>query len=186
MAYVDSVLLRLTEWGCHRFQMLTGATNVWLAVQLTNISIIAYFVWAAGVFLRSGVTGRVAIGVFCAGLLYVLTQTVFKVPIDQYEKAAYQRVAKGLRNPRRLRDAPLRIAFLTFSFILWLPAALVYAVPNLQQHLRLAMLSYLLVILTTILLYVLACDPLPPCPGRVREWIKGFARPRAEVEPEAP
>jgi hypothetical protein len=186
MPYVDSVLLRLTEWACHRFQLLTGATNVWVAVQLTNVSIIAYFAWAGGVFLRSGVGVRVAIAVFCGGLLYILTQTVFKVPIDLYEKAAYQRVVKGHRNPRRLRDAPLRIAFLTFSFILWAPAALVYAVPNLRPHLRLALLSYLLVLLTTVLLYVLACDPLPPCPGKVREWIRGAARARAAAAPEAP
>jgi hypothetical protein len=30
-------------------------------------------------------------------------QTVFSVPIEAYETAAYERVAKGFRNPRRIR-----------------------------------------------------------------------------------
>ena len=28
-----------------------------------------------------------------------------------------------------------------------------------------------LIILTTIVLYLLACDPLPPCRGLVKEWL---------------
>ena len=46
MTYIDSAILNLTERCCRRFQVLTGRTNVWLAVQLTNLSIIVYFVWA--------------------------------------------------------------------------------------------------------------------------------------------
>jgi hypothetical protein len=181
MTYVDSALLRLTESVCRRLQLLTGATNVWLAVQLTNVSIIGYFVWAGAYFLRSSLVARVVIAVFCGGLLYVLTQTVFKVPIDLYEKAAYQRAAKGVRNPRRLRDAPLRIAFLTLSLVLWYPVGFVY----LTLQLRIVLLGYVLVVLTTVILYVLACDPLPPCPGKLREWLRGLVRTRLAA-PEAP
>jgi hypothetical protein len=39
---------------------------------------------------------------------------------------------------------------------------------------RFILLTAALVILTTIVLYVLACDPLPPCVGKVREWIRGL------------
>ena len=46
MTYLDTLLLDLVERSCRGFQRLTGRTNVWLAVQLTNISIIVYFVWA--------------------------------------------------------------------------------------------------------------------------------------------
>lgn len=31
--------------------------------------------------------------------------------------------------------------------------------------------GYGLTVLTTVVLYLLACDPLPPCQGRVWEWI---------------
>ena len=53
MFSVDSALLDLTEWLCRRFQVLTGRTNVWLAFQLTNFSIVVFFVWA-GMHLRIG------------------------------------------------------------------------------------------------------------------------------------
>lgn len=169
MTYIDSTILNLTEWFCRKFQVLTGKTNVWLAVQLTNLSIVVYFVWASIYSWGSEVVLRVLIGLFCAGLLYGLTQTIFKVPIEAYENNAYRRVAKGFRNPRRVRDALLRISFLTLSLLLWYPIIFVY----MTLHSSAFILTYSLIVLTTILLYVLACDPLPPCPGKLKHWIRG-------------
>ena len=92
MMAIDSVLLNLTERSCRAFQKLTGKTNVWLAVQLTNLSIVMYFVWAALWTSIIGIALQVLAGLFGAALLYVLTQTVFKVSIEAYETAAYRRV----------------------------------------------------------------------------------------------
>src|SRR5262245_49471424 len=172
MTYIDSAMLNVTEWCCRQFQLLTGRTNVWLAFQLTNLSIIVYFVWAGAYFWRSDPTLQIFMFVFCSSLLYVLTQTIFREPIEAYESSAYQRVAKGLRNPRRVRDALLRIPFLTLSVILLYPTYLVY----LKLRVHIALLSYSLIVLTTIVLYLLACDPLPPCAGKVSEWLRGSAR----------
>jgi hypothetical protein len=190
MLSVDAAILDLTEWCCRRFQMLTGRTNVWLAIQLTNLSIIIYFVWAGVYFLDSEIEARIGITVFCGALLYALTQTVFKVPIETYETNAYTRVAKGLRNPRRVRDALLRISFLTLAVLLFGPVVFVYmhrrelpeALANLMQ---VATLSYSLVVFTTVVLYLLACDPLPPCTGKLRIWIRG-ATPARVPSPETP
>jgi hypothetical protein len=177
MNYVDAALLNLAEYCSHRFQLLTGRTNVWLALQLTNLNIVFYFVWALAYFWNRGLVLRIVVGLFCAGLLYVMTQTIFKVSIEAYEQSAYQRVAKGYRNPRRIRDAPLRISFLTLTIVLGYPLYLAYAVLNK----RIALLMYLLIVLTTIVLYLLACDPLPPCTGKVTEWLRGLAgRPVAQ------
>ncbi len=171
MTYIDSAILNLTERLCRRFQLLTGRTNVWLALQLTNLSIIVYFVWAGVYSWSSEVAPRLLIAVFCGGLLYMLTQTVFKVPIEAYEKEAYRRVEKGFRNPRRVRDALLRISFLTLSLALWYPILFVY----LTLRMRAVLLSYCLIVLTTIVLYLLACDPLPPCAGKLKAWVRGLA-----------
>lgn len=179
MDHVDAALLNLTERLCRRFQLLTGRTNVWLALQLTNLSIIVYFVWAGIYSLRSDPFLRVALPIFCGILLYVLIQTVFKVPIEVYEAEAYRRVAKGVRNPRRLRDAPLRISFLTLSLLLGFPVIFVYG--NLRLYL--IPLGYSLIVLTTVVLYLLGCDPLPPCAGKVREWLFRSA-PSAAAAPE--
>jgi hypothetical protein len=180
MTYIDAGILDLTEWFARKFQLLTGRTNVWLALQLTNVSIVVYFVLAGMSFWRSDVTARVLLGVFCSGLLYLLSQTIFKVPIEAYENAAYRRVSKGLRNPRRLRDAMLRILFLTLCVVLLYPILFVYV----NLRLNVFLLTYSLLVLTTVVLYLLACDPLPPCPGKLRAWVRGLAAGRATASPD--
>jgi hypothetical protein len=186
MNYVDAALLNLAEYFSHRFQLLTGRTNVWLALQLTNLNIVFYFVWAFTYFWNRGLVLRIVIGLFCIGLLYIMTQTIFKVSIEAYEQSAYQRVAKGYRNPRRIRDAPLRISFLTLTIVLGYPLFLLLGHPEILANQRLsprvAMLMYLLIVLTTAVLYLLACDPLPPCTGKVTEWLRGLAGRRVAAE----
>jgi hypothetical protein len=174
MNHIDEFVLDVTEWACRKFQLLTGRTNVWLAVQLTNLSIIVYFVWAGLYFWNAELWLRILVGLFCGGVFYALTQTIFKVSIEEYEANAYRRVAKGFRNPRRVRDAQLRMSFMTLAVLLWYPVALVYF----NLRVRIVLLSYFLVVLTTVLLYLLACDPLPPCAGRVKDWLRGLARSR--------
>ena len=175
MTFIDSAIVDWTEVLCRRFQVLTGRTNVWLAIQLTNLSIVVYFVWAAALYMwSSSLVLRVFMTLFCSGVFLVLTRTFFKVPIEASENDAYRRVEKGLRNPRRVRDAQLRISFLTLSILLGPPALFVVA----TLRLNLVLTAYLLIVLTTVVLYVLACDPLPPCTGKVREWARGFARSR--------
>ena len=172
MTYVDAALLNLTEYLCHRFQCWTGQTNVWLAFQLTNLSIVVYFIWVARLYLLTGdVALRAFVALFGGAVFLVLTRTIFKVSIEAAEAAAYRRVAKGLRNPRRVRDAQLRIAFLTISLVLCYPLWLAY----IALHLRFAVLTEALAALTTTVLYVLACDPLPPCESKVRAWLRALA-----------
>jgi hypothetical protein len=171
MESVDAAVVHLTQWCCRRFQLLTGRTNVWLAVQLTNLSIIVYFVWAGMYFWRSDAGVRLALALFCAALLYVLTQTILRVPIEAYENDAYRRVAKGLGNPRRLQDARLRISFLTLSVVLLYPILFAY----MKLRVPMALLTYSLIVLTTVVLYLLACDPLPPSAGKLAAWLRGAA-----------
>jgi hypothetical protein len=103
-------------------------------------------------------------------VFFVLTRTVFRTSIEAAETAAYQRVAKGLRNPRRIRDVQLRIAFFTLSIVLSYPLWLAYV----TLRVRFVLLTDALIILTTMILYVLACDPLPPCASRVRAWLRAM------------
>src|ERR1041385_8646929 len=171
MIVIDDAILNVTEWLCRRFQLLTGRTNVWLAFQLTNLSIVVYFVWAAmSVWVSRHTAVRTLITLFCGALFWVLTQTILRVPIEVHESSAYRRVAKGFRNPRRVRDQLLRIPFLTLSIVLLYPVVFLYA----NMHMTLVIVGYSLVLLTTSILYLLACDPLPPCAGRVREWLQAL------------
>ena len=180
MTYVDSAVLNVTERMCRRFQTWTGRSNVWLAFQLTNLSIVIYFIWAASLYYVSGdFVQRIFVALFCSGVFFALTRTIFKVSIETSETAAYQRVARGLRNPRRIRDAQLRIAFLTLSGVLSYPLWFAYII--LRQ--RFVLLTGMLILLTTVILYILACDPLPPCAGKVKDWFRGMARARTRSSP---
>jgi hypothetical protein len=182
MTYVDSVILNLIERMCRRFQVWTGRTNVWLAFQLTNLSIVIYFVWAAVLYWVSGnVVLRAFVALFCGGVFFMLTRTLFKTSIELAEIEAYRRLAKGLRNPRRIRDAQLRIAFLTLSIVLSYPLWLAYV----TLRLRFVLLTEALIILTTVVLYLLACDPLPPSAHKVRAWVRGMAPVRDATAPSS-
>lgn len=180
MTYIDTVLLNLAEACCRSFQRLTGRTNVWLAVQLTNLSIVMYFLWAALYFwISNDLSIRVFVVLFCGSLLYLLTQTVFKDSVETAESNAYRRVAKGLRNPRRLRDAVLRVSFLFMCFALCYPALVLYV----TFRVHFVLLPYSLVVLTTVVLYLLACDPLPPCASKLKAW---FQKPAMAEVPDTP
>ena len=167
MTYVDTAILDLTEWLCRRFQMWTGRTNVWLAFHLTNLSIVLYFVWAGALYWRTGLLAvRVFVALFCGGVFFMLPRTLFRTSIDAADAQAYRRVAQGLRNPRRLRDAQLRIAFLTLSIVLVMPLWFSYTI----LRVRFMLYAEALVLLMTAVLYILACDPLPPCEKKVWLW----------------
>jgi hypothetical protein len=184
MTYVDAAVLDLTERFCRRFQMWTGRTNVWLAFQFTNLSIVVYFIWVVGLYVVSGsLFFRVFVALFSGAVFFLLTLSIFRVSVDASEAEAYQRVAKGRRNPRRLQDAQLRIAFLTLSVVLAYPLWFAYV----TLHLRFLLLTEPLLVLTTVVLYVLACDPLPPGMGKVAAWIRRMAGARAvAVSPPLP
>jgi len=181
MTYIDSAVLSLTERICRRFQTWTGRSNVWVAFQLTNLSIVVYFIWVTRLYFLSGdVLLRAFVALFCGGVFFVLTRTIFKASVEFAETEAYRRVARGLRNPRRIRDAQLRIAFLTLSIMLWYPLWLVFV----HLHVSFALFTEALILLTTVVLYVLACDPLPPCAGRVKDWFRRLAPARsAKAQP---
>jgi hypothetical protein len=182
MTYVDSALLDLTEAMCRRFQMWTGRTNVWLAFHLTNLSIVVYFMWVASLYWLSGdLVLRVFVALFSGGVFFLLTRTIFQASIDTSETQAYRRVARGLRNPRRLRDAQLRIAFLTLAVVLAYPLWFAY----LTLRLHFVLLMEALVVLTAAVLYLLACDPLPPCAGKAWVWLRGLTAGRTAREAPA-
>jgi hypothetical protein len=182
MNYVDGAFLDLAEWACRRFQVWTGRTNVWLAFHLTNLTIVLYFTWVTALYWVSAIPAlRVFVALFCGGVFVILTKTIFRVSLDASEAQAYRRLTKGLRNPRRIRDVQLRIAFLTISIVLTLPLWLAYTFLGM----RVMLATELLAVLTTVLLYILACDPLPPCEGKLRERLRGLSAMRAHTSASA-
>ena len=127
------------------------------------------------------------LALFCSGLLYILTQTIFKESIEAYETSAFQRLSKGYRNPRRIRDLSLRISFLTLAIVFLYPVILIYRyqhlpVVYLHVSIQLVLLTYSLIVLTTLVLYLLACDPLPPGPAKLMVWIRNLVPSRLAAQ----
>ena len=172
LIWLDSLVLNTVQRLCHLWQRLTGRTNVWVAVQLTTLSIAVYFVWAVVEISASPWPARLGLGTFCAVLLYVLTKTVLRVPIEALEAAAYRRVQNGYANPRRAKDVFLRLPFLTLTGLLLYPSLVLY------RQLGIRPFGYSLIALTTAILYLLACDPLPPGGSKVHAWWRQVATTR--------
>src|SRR5215510_8621314 len=102
--FFDEIVLNFTERICHRIQIWTGRTNVWLAFQLTNLSIVLYFIWVVDLYrLSADAVVRVFVALVAGVVFFVLTRTIFRTSFESAELEAYRRAAKGLRNPRRIR-----------------------------------------------------------------------------------
>jgi hypothetical protein len=62
--------------------------------------------------------------------------------------------------------------------MLFFPVLFVYRYPQVLAVLNLGVSSFIiahgLTVLTTVVLYLLACDPLPPCEGKIRDWLRSL------------
>ena len=81
--------------------------------------------------------------------------------------------------------------FLTFALMLVAMApSLVVAPPSLKAYMALhwnvAVLGISLIFLTIVVLYLLACDPLPPCPGKIKQWIQNLVPSRVAASESNP
>ena len=185
MYWLDTAILDSTERLCHRFQLATGKTKVWVAVQLTNLSIVMYFVWAGRAPPpppRRGWPSR------------CLRRVPGRAESDSLESAAgnlrEQRVpsrGQGAEEPETAaRRAPAHLVPHAVGVVLSYPILPLYSLSHAAVLLRLSPW----IVLTTVVLYVLPCDPLPPCVGKVREWLRGLVHapaPSTEVRrPVAP
>ncbi len=107
MIFVDRAVLNFTERVCHRFQMWTGRTNVWLAFQLTNLSIVLYFIWVADLYVLAGDRAlRAFVALFAGVVFFALTRTIFRTSIEarrskptaESPRACVIRAAFGMSN----------------------------------------------------------------------------------------
>lgn len=151
----DQFLLNKIEKFCHRFQQLTGKTNIFLAL-LTCFMYLAFFV-AIMIASKRPTSVFLWINLFM-GSLYILFYPL-------RERDAFYRISKGFSNPHKidffcklLRKFSLIFLFVNLFCLQWLV---------LGGTLFLCLFFYLD-----------SCDPLPPCRGKIREMIDAFfARP---------
>jgi hypothetical protein len=85
-----------------RFQDGTGPQRV-ARLQLTDLSIVVYFIWGSGLYVQSaGLALPAFVALFRGGVFFVLTHTLFKLSIDAQETEAYGRARTSPLSGHRL------------------------------------------------------------------------------------
>jgi hypothetical protein len=171
---IDAFFLDRYQKFAHRFQRLTGKTNFWIAAKLRlliatrfalEIILTVYHIdprWLHHFDIQPFRSGWELWFYFCSGA-FILRHGLFCWRTQEAE--AFRRLERGLGND--LRVNPIT-RFLRFAFLLCIPlwvADLFFGVMSISLPLFLS------------IMYLEACDPLPPCRGKIREWIEamGFA-----------
>lgn len=151
----DQFLLNKVEKFCHRFQELTGKTNLFLAL-------IACFLYLA-VFVAMMIVSKRQTAVFLWICLFMGSLYILFYPLR--ERDAFYRISKGFSNPYKIDFFPKLIRKFSLIFLFVNLFSL--------QWLYFAGTSFL-----CLFFYLDSCDPLPPCRGKIRETIDAFfARP---------
>lgn len=158
---MDGWILDKVEHGCHSFQKWTGRTNFWLygkASLLVGYSILigmmAYFAGNHALWLRF-------CGVFWEGRWIDWVATAVIIPSNilhatwswkRLESEALARLQRGTANPLKI-DARARLwRLLWITLVVFGPS--LFGVACLAESV------------------LRACDPLPPCEGKIKELLR--------------
>lgn len=160
---IDDWLISGLEKGCHKFQRLTGRTNYWIIGKLSfGISacifcafmakIAKYDSWwitALGVPLVNKPMIFVY-GIILGGRFYNGTRGWQWDELRAFIRLTYQHA-----NPQKISLYSKLFRYIALGII-----------PMTRPWFA---LWYILAVITW---YLEACDPLPPCQGKVQEWLK--------------
>jgi hypothetical protein len=161
----DEFVLLKVEKCCHWFQRMTGKTNFYLN------GLVSFIVAAILVKVYFSVSLNFA-EVKEGGLLIWAQEhpIIYWMYISYYlgdaflwhiwERLAYDRLGKGLANPYKKVWRTMRLVsiFLVFGTLPFFPE---FLSPYDEAY----------IILSVAYLYLSSCDPLPPCSGKIKDWL---------------
>lgn len=158
---IDWFFLIPFEKGCHILQRLTGKTNyyfsgmisAWIVLLMLGIFFDIFPEWfSKESFLHDGMNGLM----FWGG---VVLFSICALGWSRAEKEAYERIQKCLSNPSKINpfDGFLRICCLVWTLIVFLASSFVTPC------------DILWFTFYAFFFYLISCDPLPPCKGKIRE-----------------
>ncbi|MBI2120863.1 MAG: hypothetical protein HYT94_04535 [Parcubacteria group bacterium] len=168
---IDWFFLSHFEKGCHFLQRLTGKTNYYYAgfcsFLIVMISLGVYY----HLFPKELVGENTLIvnhkhptwfwyGVF---LFTNYFTWVWKIS----ETCAYDRISHGLSNPSKIN---IIHRFIRLNFIVATPIFVLLPIPEIQIY------DKVFELLLTLFIFFMDCDPLPPCKGKVKEWLASFGK----------
>jgi hypothetical protein len=162
---IDWFLLSHFEKGvCHPLQRLTGKTNYYFW-GLCNFLITIILVGALFNVLPQGniiaFTARQHSTIFWIfALLFAIRSLCWR----SRELLAYDRLRDKLSNPEKISASAMFFRVLSVFYLFLLFGGFVGTYDK------------AFIVLGSISLFLSACDPLPPCKGKVKEWLKSFVR----------
>ncbi len=163
---IDGFLISLIEGGCHRVQRLVGWTNYFFFglanFLLVSLAVGAYFGLLPPTMIgEKGVLMNMVHGRNPGTFLVVLFSVYFFLTWRTEEKRSFDRMSKGVANPEKLH---------TFVFLLRVTVLLFVMVLQIFEW------GYdtVFMVVLTLMYYLHACDPLPPCESRLEVWLKSF------------
>lgn len=162
-ARIDQRAILLCEKCCHWLQRETGWTNYAVAqtciIALSVLSICSpFFTDDTGVLLVWTITFSTFASVY---LFWLATM------VKAREADAFARIARGTANP--FKHDPRFSGYRTGYLLVGVPTAIFLSLVDINGYTLLRTILSLFLILSTITMYALTCDPLPPCIGRCRE-----------------
>jgi len=174
---IDKCLLSYFEKGVtHPLQRLTGKTNYYF-VGLSCFLIVlvmlgAYFnIFPDGFLGKDGFVLDIMHG---SPVFYWMMIFIFAVCTQFwkcFENDVYIRINNGLANPRKIdlgwRYNRLAMLFITSCFIL---LSFTRKMEGIGRY------DILFLILFLFLCWLISVDPLPPCTGKVKEWLANFGK----------
>lgn len=160
---LDMAILSRSERFAHAVQRQTG----WNNLVLRN----AAMAFAGGcilcrVLLQAWTTGRFR-GSWAIDYLLIAWIAMYVLFSEHDEQQAQFRAQRGLCNPRKISPAHLLIRWL-WLYLTAFGVALVASMPHdpeLWLNLGMSLGFWLATVFE-------ACDPLPPCRGKMREWLE--------------
>lgn len=181
----DAWLIAKCEEFAHWFQRWTGKTNYFLCKVCSWTIIVTLIVEYAATKLLRGES----VGTFTAYAIFVLLLDVsYLIPYE--ERHAFERMKKGVANPEKVApgDRFFRFCFtatILFSSVFFVGALLFAPLSKLAEVSSGVYFSTIFGITGIFFrLYFAACDPLPPCKGRVWDVIGAFFAKPAMIEKE--
>lgn len=175
---LDNWLLYKIEKFCHWFQRCTGKTNYfWAQIAMLFLAgiIISWIIddWSGGWWTEYPFLALFGFLLDCFFLLVFLLFSFWAIPRE--EKRAFVRISKGIANPHKAEFKAFffRIVFLVFLvFFGWLNAISWF----LGEGMRID--NVVIFFCFWLFNYFYACDPLPPCRGKVWDAVSTwFAKP---------
>lgn len=164
---MDAWIVARFERAGRGWQRLTGLDCFWLAKQCAVIGFILLMVAAGrGIYKLDG---------DMSAAFPAVTNWYFVRVCDRIASRARSESMRGLANSEKLIMGWFRMFYLIFSMMIMTVGRHDFYMTMLKVN----------AVLTWAAMNWLACDPLPPCKSKIRQWLSGLKKQKAQVaEPE--